>query len=236
MASSHFVALDANLFELKRIYLDAASASFSPTAEQQEMARAFVIFAHAELEWFVEKACSDFADVLLNEAGGGKFSASTLSLLTFSSLDPVNGGASLGKKAASRSLNSRVGDAVAKLKVLADGNDGLREKHLAKMLVPLGLHSNHVDASWLADLDAFCSSRGAFAHMSRSMNQASHLAVNPADVWKLCSRLVWGASPGSNLVSSFQDLDDWILTAGQSFMPVALVLKPKSFWGRLLGR
>src|SRR5215471_8834059 len=38
--------------------------------------------------------------------------------------------------------------------------------------------------TWLNDLEAFCSFRGAFVHMSRTTQRASHLAVNPHDPGK----------------------------------------------------
>lgn len=232
MASSHFVVLAARIFELKVIYLDGALASFAPTIEQQEMARAFQIFAHAELEWFVERICIELSEEVLREASRGNCSTSTLALLTFASMEPLNGGDSLGGKKGARSLQSRVGDAVAKHKALAEANDGIREKHLAKLFVPLGLSARDVDSSWFADLDSFCSSRGAFAHMSRSESRASHLGVNPTDVWQLCERLVWGVTSGPRL-SSFQELDVWVSRMKAAFSSATVLPARKSLWERL---
>jgi len=232
MASSHFVVLAANILELKQVYLDAALTSFSPTFEQQEMARAFQAFSHAELEWFVERVCIDLSNQVLRESVRGNCSASTLALLTFSSPETLNGGDSLGGKKGARSLQSRVGDATAKHKALAEGNDGIREKHLAKLFVPLGLSASDVDPSWLADLDSFSSGRGAFAHMSRSEGRASHLGVNPADVWQICERLVWGATSGVR-VSSFHELDAWVIRMTSAFSSVTALPARESVWERL---
>ncbi|HCH0556626.1 TPA: hypothetical protein NKO30_006758 [Pseudomonas aeruginosa] len=235
MTSSHFAQLGANLLELKRVYLSSGAAPALPSAEHQEMARAFLVFAHAELEWYAERICIDLTELVLTEAKHGRFGSPTLALLTFSSLENINGGDSLGgKKAAVRLLTKRVGDASSKHKQLAEANEGVREKHLAKLFVPLGLTASQVDSAWLAELDTFASSRGAFVHMTRSESRASPLAVNPADVWQLCSRLVWGSSAASEIVSSFQELDNWFLGLRSAFGNVSNPMK-HSLWKRVLG-
>jgi len=237
MPSSHFANLSSSILELKRIYLSDALASGQPTVDQQEMARAFILLAHAEMEWFVEQVCSVSAERIFNEAKDGRFNASSLALLTFSALDPLNGGDSLGKKGGgSRATKTRFGDAYAKLKDAAGKNDGIREKHLAKLMVPLGLDADAVDPTWLSDVDAFCTSRGAFAHMSRLESRSTHLRVNPVDVWALCNRIVFTNTQlgNGNIVASFEGLDDWLLRACNGFGAVITAHAPTSFIGRVL--
>lgn len=234
MGSLHFQKLEENVQELKRAYLDVALASNVPTGDQQEFARAFVVFCHAELEWFVERICVDLADLILQKAVVGTISNATLAMLTFSALDPVHGGESLGRKKTARSLPSRVGDAVSKFKSAVEGNDGLREKHLAKLLIPLGIDANAVDSAWLADVDSLCTWRGAFAHVARSESNATHLAVNPTDIWNHCQRVVWGAASGGR-ISSFQALDEWCFTAATHFSAVTNVPLKFSLVAQLRG-
>lgn len=235
MASTHFATLSENILELKRIYLAAGAAVHAPTIEEQEMARAFAVFTHAEIEWYVERICIDFANKVLAEATNDKFSSSTLALLTFAAIEPLNGGQSLSKKSGARSLTTRVGDASAKQRALAEENEGIREKHLSKLFVPLGMNASHIHSAWLADVDSLSSMRGAQAHMSRSEKRASHLAVNPSDLWQLCDRVVWHQPTGSTLVSSFEDLDDWLVQAMGSFATVSVAKSP-SLWKSITNR
>ena len=63
MASKHFIDLTKSIQELKRIYLDDALAAPIPNDTQSELARAFVTFAHAEFEYYVEEALRGLTNV-----------------------------------------------------------------------------------------------------------------------------------------------------------------------------
>ncbi|BDU70181.1 hypothetical protein GETHOR_22820 [Geothrix oryzae] len=214
MASTHFTNLEQSIRELKRVYLDDALASGSPNTDHQELARAFLTLAHAELEFYVEEALRELAIQSFAGVCAGTFGRPSIALVAFSGLEPKNGGTALstGKKKTPRQLAMRFGEAHAVLLQRLDRNTGVREKHIASMAIPLGLDSSSIDSTWLNDLDAFCTARGAFAHMSRTTSRGSHLAVNPHDVWTKCERLIWTnptlATPG--LLSSFESFDAWI--------------------------
>lgn len=102
---------------------------------------------------------------------------------------------------------------------MIDANNGIREKNLAALAIPLGLDAGNIDNTWLNELDAFCSLRGAFAHMSRTSQRGSHLAINPHDVWKMCERLIWTnpALAAQGVINSFESLDAWFEAEKQSF-------------------
>lgn len=214
MASTHFTHLSQSVLELKRIYLDGALSVPIPNPDHQELARAFLVLIHAELEYFVEEALRDLAQHSFLAATGGNFGRPAIAFMAFSGLEPLHGGTALstGKKKAPRQLATRFGAAHAALVQTLDKNCGVREKHLAAMAIPLGLDASSIDNTWLNELDAFCSSRGAFAHTSRTSKRGSHLAVNPKDIWIMCERLVWTnpalTTPG--MISSFEGLDKWI--------------------------
>lgn len=229
MPSTNFTNLATSTQELKRIYLDAGLSTQNPSPEHQELARAFVALVHAEFEYFLEEALRELATAVLEGAKFGRFSRASLALLSFSGLQPLNGGAvlSAGSTKAPRRLATRIGEAHGALMKIVDGNNGAREKHLAAMAIPLGLDHAAIDPTWLSDLDAFCSMRGAFVHMSRTSRRGSHLAVNPHDVWDKCKRLIWTnftlATPGA--ISSFESLDLWVETEKQCFGPI--VVEPR---------
>lgn|SRR5690606_400563 len=221
MPSAHFTNLVASTQELKRVYLDAGLATPAPNPDHQELARAFVALAHAEFEYYVEEALRGLATAVLNGAVSGHFSRASMALLSFSGIPSLNGGATLsaGKRKNPRQLATRFGDAHGALVAIVDGNNGVRERHLAAMAIPLGLDASSIDATWLNDLDAFCSLRGAFVHMSRTSQRGSHLAVNPHDVWAKCKSLIWTnpAIATPNIISSFESLDLWVESEAQSF-------------------
>jgi hypothetical protein len=212
MPSNDFKNLENCVNELKRIYLlDALMANGAHSTDQQELARAFVTFAHAEFEHYLEVAFRSLLDVVLQQAANGKFSVASLSMLTFSDLPSSGGGTSFKGKDA-RKVATRIFAAGVQYKTLLDDNHGVKEKYLAKIGTPLGFNKDCVDNTWLSDLDAFCSFRGAFAHMSRKEQRASHLSVNPQDIWIKCEKLLWtdAATARAGIVSSFESFDEWI--------------------------
>lgn len=224
MPSVHFTRLATAALELKDIYLKEALAAPVPTPEHQELARAFVVLIHSELEYYVEEALRELAGVALNSAVVGAFSRASIALLAFSGMASLHGGSvlSTGKRKIPRRLASRFGDAHGALVKTLDKNNGVREKNIAAMAIPLGLDAASIDNTWLNDLDAFCSSRGAFAHMSRSSQRGSHLAVNPRDEWTRCERLIWTDPMLANplVISSFESFDRWIEDEKMSFGPI----------------
>lgn len=214
MASSHFANLTASIKALKEVYLDDALASPVPNDIHSELARAFVTFAHAEFEYYVEEALRELTTATFNGAVSGQFGSASIAMLGFSGMSPLKAGDKLGAsgKKAARKMSTRFGEAkVATLKAI-DSNMGVREKHIAAMAIPLGLDPTSVDNTWLNDLDAFCSYRGAYVHMSRTQQRADPAAVNPKDMWLKCQRLVWTnptlGSPGS--INSFESFDAWV--------------------------
>lgn len=219
MPSSYFSDLTVSIQELKRIYIDSALSLPVPTEEQQEHARAFVVLAHAEMEWYLESAFRSLSNCLVDNAKAGNFSSASMAYLTFTELDPQHGGETLGVKKTARSVATRICVAQTKYNKVLDDNHGVKEKYIAPMAIPLGFKSKNVDSTWLNELETFCANRGAFAHMTRLKKEARHLDVNPFDMWSRCERLIWNSSATSapNLVSSFESLDFWIEGEKQKF-------------------
>lgn len=223
MPSAHFSNLTSSVQELRRIYLDDALAATVPTPDHQELARAFVTFTHSELEYYVEEACRELAQEAFKAAVAGNYGMASIAMVNFSGLEALGGGSTLssaGKKQARR-LSTRFGAAHSALIKTIDSNNGVREKNLAALAIPLGLDAGNIDNTWLNELDAFCSFRGAFAHMSRTSQRGSHLAVNPQEVWQKCERLIWTdpALAAQGVINSFESLDDWFEVGKQSFGP-----------------
>jgi len=207
MTTAHFLNLEKSINELKRIYLPTLASTLLPSYEEQELARAFVAFAHAEMEYYVEEALKELVDVTLTAAAIGKFSSATMAMLTFGNLDKQASGTTFLKP---RTVSTRIGVARSNLRTVIKNNHGVRQANLCKMTVPLGLSKDKVDSVWLGDLETFCTARGMYVHVSRLAGASPH-TVNPNDLWNKCEHLIWsgtGASAGA--INSFKSFDTWI--------------------------
>jgi hypothetical protein len=224
MPSVHFDNLEKSIEALKQTYLNGGVFPPLPTPQQQELARAFAVLAHAEFEDYIESAFRDLSDLALNGIANGMLSRVAFSLLAFSGLPPQTGGAWLrmptgqpavagGKKEKTpRQMVTRFGEAHGRYATLLSKNHGVREKYLSVLGVPIGLDAKKVDSTWITELGTFCDKRGIYAHHSRSNAKTMISTIDPKDIWSQCERLVWTpqslASPG--VISSFKDIDDWV--------------------------
>lgn len=244
MASSHFFNMTTSIQKLKEVYLDEALNASSANDTHSELARAFVTFAHAEFEYYVEEALRELTLVAFNNAIAGKFGSASIAMVGFSGMNPLKAGDHLGNggKKAARKLSTRFGDAQLAILKAIEANMGVRQKHIAAMAIPLGLDASSVDNTWLNDLDAFCSYRGAYVHMSRTTQRAGSGGVNPHDMWLKCERLVWTnrALGGPGSINSFESFDAWVesekVGLAQNFETPRWRLRIMNYLLRLLAR
>lgn len=194
---------------LSKTYLPDIDASVAiPSDDQQERTRAFVVLAHAEMEWFVEKIAERCAETLATSAQNGRFSTAAFSLISFSNQPEQGPGGSLGGKKEGRTIAKSFWAANARLVAASQENNGIREKHLAKLLVPLGL-GGRVDAAWLGDIDSFAEHRGRYAHMSMHAKEAAKSTINPQEMLAVCRRIINGSGANTgHLISSMAQLHE----------------------------
>lgn len=242
MPSSHFTNLEESVKALKNAYLGNGAFPNMPSQEDQERTRGFIMLFHAELEEYIEESLKELAISAFNGVTSGNFSRVAISLLLFCGLPAQTGGARLRmpttgggentggtkKEKMPRLLATRYGEAHGKYIAMVKSNNGAREKYLAALGVPLGLDAQKIDSSWINELESICSYRGKFAHMSRKNSLIKVEEINPSNIWESCKRIVWGVTgmPESELISSFQEFDEWIENE-KILIGSALVSEPK---------
>lgn len=56
--------------------------------------------------------------------------------------------------------------------VLMEGNNGIRERDLVRLLLPVGVNIASLDSAWLASMDSYGDIRGSYAHKSATVYRA----------------------------------------------------------------
>jgi hypothetical protein len=64
----------------------------------------------------------------------------------------------------------RVNKIIASFKGRISGNNGIKEKNLMKLLVPIGINFQELDSTWLSTINSYGKSRGDIAHQSYSVH------------------------------------------------------------------
>ncbi|MGK5035705.1 hypothetical protein [Janthinobacterium sp. LB3P118] len=213
--SLHFSNLRLAHDTLVSIYLPNIAAIGIPTPQEQEMTRAFVALAHAEIEFYFESICEEIVIATETEYKAGRITSVALGLITFSGLPILNGGDRLipDKKGVLRKTSERFYSAAAIYrKTLAD-NHGIRQKYLGLLLTPLGLTQENVDPNWIVLMDAFAGKRGAIAHKSMFHIEAQSKNINPIDEALQVKRLLFDDPKlkVAGSISSIESFDAWAM-------------------------
>jgi hypothetical protein len=213
--SQHFANLVASHGILASTYLPNVAAVGIPTPQEQEMTRAFIALAHAEIEFYFESICEEILQFTEREYNAGRVTAAALGLITFSTLPTMTAGDRVipDKKGSFRKISDRFHSAANNYrKGLADSH-GIRQKYLAPLLTPLGLTQEKVDPNWILLMDAFAGKRGAIAHKSMNHLEAQSKNINPADEADRVKRLVFDDPKlkAAGTISSIESFDAWAI-------------------------
>jgi len=209
----HFSNLVSNYQTLVATYLPNVSAGSIPTPQEQELARAFIVLSHAEIEFYFESLCEEIISHAESEFKAGRVAKSALGIIAFSSTPVQNGGQLLisGSKQFARKLSERFYASAQAHRKVYEGNNGIRQKYLAPMFVPLGLTDESIDPTWIVLIDVFAEKRGAIAHKSMAHVEAQSKNINPGDVSKEVKRIIFDdpklKTPG--VISAIESFDEW---------------------------
>jgi RiboL-PSP-HEPN len=143
---------------------------FSPTGQyndrDHDLARAYVVLVHAEIEAY----CEDRGRKIARRAHqiwqrNGRHSAILMKLLKFHHVTTRKPWTPIDKSP------DRIESAVNHYMSSIDQNHGIREENLSKILFPIGIEPSGLDNVWLTTMDSFGISRGTVAHTSVKTQQ-----------------------------------------------------------------
>ncbi|WP_189862481.1 hypothetical protein [Streptomyces poonensis] len=169
-------------------------SSFNPLGlysdRVHERTRAFRVLAHAEFESFIEDRA---LEVIVNAHGEwertGRIRPSLLSLMSHWDSNPKipENLADLGDKSIKYpTLTARIESAKKHYSTyIKKRNNGIKEKNLLLILLPLGVTKDEIDADWLDDTEGWATDRGTVAHTSAKMQVQLDPKIELATVRKV---------------------------------------------------
>jgi hypothetical protein len=165
--SRRFKALLSRLGSLKVHFLPA---QFNPIGKysrrEYDLARGYVVLAHAELEAYIEDRATEIAKRAENSwQTKGRHSQVIRKICTSHTLRSNQPWLPFTKDP------KRIASALQGYKALIDSNHGIKEVNLLRLIFPLGIQYQSVDAGLLDDLETFGSFRGGIAHSSIKTQQ-----------------------------------------------------------------
>lgn len=225
MPSKSLTLLDTRLLRNEALFLPLVSKSPPKkyTADEIERAAAYLLFAHAEIELFLEERCKEVALSALEkyESSGQPSKTLTVMLGYFGKSHNVPGEINSANAAESDALKSHSAKhisvsaksvAMASAAVTAyfakvEKNNGVKEKHVLELTLPLGVHAKAFDSIWLAEMSTFGSERGNPAHVGISAIQSQ---TDPFDYQVRIKNVLngpKGSVSGAGAITSLISLD-----------------------------
>jgi hypothetical protein len=192
MPSARFGFLTRRVAYLRTLFLPAV---FSPTGDYArddfDRVRGYRLLVHAEIESYIEDRTRMIVSATLNSwLRHHRPSRVLTNLLAF---HLVQQAISKNQLKDVFTTNTPHTDDAAKsaaqayFKLLSD-NHGIREEHILRILLPLGIRTPDIDPAWLSTIDTFGRSRGETAHTSMKVQTSP----DPATEFKTVTDIMSG--------------------------------------------
>ena len=164
--SNRFLKLQGRILELEKHFLPRSfNSTGSYTPRQRDRTRAFQLLAHAEIESYLEDIVVETANAAFeswNESGRVTDPLVALATLDQSSRMAIPKSQPSERERFLTLQLRRIKDA---FNGEAKGrNNGIREKDVLRLLLPVGVSEDDLDPNWLHTIDAFGRDRGLTAH------------------------------------------------------------------------
>lgn len=150
----------------------------SPDQENQDKLKSFKLLVHAEIEWYFESTVKDIVNFSKRQWLNKKGITPSLSYMILYSPSKFDG----EKDISSLTQKKRIEKIITAFETVIDQNNGIKEKNLMKLLVPLGINFQSLDQTWLSTIDSYGSSRGDIAHKSHSVQKQLDKGTEEKDI------------------------------------------------------
>jgi len=183
--SRRFNGLISRLNSLKVHFLPS---QFNPigrySRREYDLARAYVVLAHAELEAYIEDRVTEIAQHAQSVwQARGRHSRVIKNICISHNMRANQPWLPFTRD--SRKITS----ALQSYKALVESNHGIKEVNLLKLVFPLGIQYQSLDAALIDDLDTFGSFRGSIAHSSIKTQQPIDIEGQYKKVQSIIKRL-----------------------------------------------
>lgn len=200
-ASRHWKAVDREIDSLRLHFLPDPFdplGTYANAPRVQANARAFLVLSHAEVESYLENWAKEIARSAETVWKGKNRVTAPLAFLLAASADRLAVHETLGAHDAPHKFAEVTEKVFTKYYKQVKDNNGVKEKNLLALFMPLGLPSSAIGATLLPNLDVFGSVRGTHAH------HAASAVVTPLDPETEHKRV-------KNVLADLLDLDAWLV-------------------------
>jgi len=159
--SMRYNQLENRLKSIETLYLPPIKNAGNYTKIEQDNLRAFLLLVHAEIESFFEEITEEKVKKAFKKWKTNRTKSNILlSLVSFCNIEQTE-----------HSIESRVNKSLSTYIHSLKKNNGIKEKNILTILLPIGYEHDRIDATWLNTISSFGMARGAVAHTSSKVQQ-----------------------------------------------------------------
>jgi len=167
--TSLFTRLKHRIDSIETNYIPRESVSGNYSDKEQDDIRAYLFLVHAELEYYFEEiARQKTNDALQKWINNHNYKSTILMSLSCFNKTPI----------VTKKIRERLHLIKNSYHKLIDSNHGIKEQNILDLLLPLGVHHDDIDVTWLNTISSFGSQRGNVAHQSARVQSP----LNPLDI------------------------------------------------------
>ena len=139
--------------------------SLSTEPENQDKLRAFKLFVHAEIEYYLENVVSAIVNTAKKLWDKEKIINSILFHIILYSSFNFSGNEDMLEP------EKRVASILKAFEDQISNNNGIKKKDILKLIIPIGIKFDDLDETWLTTIDSYGNKRGKIAHNTFSVQR-----------------------------------------------------------------
>jgi hypothetical protein len=166
--SKRFRELERNINKIGNFFLPKIKVTGEYSEKEINSVRGYRLLVHAEIESYFEDVAENLAKKTLTNWEKTKNPSHVVSsILAFMNSKESKQDIPETFDDLQRSfIEDRVTTSIASYISILKQNNGIKQKDLLKILLPLGIAITEIDSTWLTEMDSFGKERGDVAHKS----------------------------------------------------------------------
>lgn len=139
--------------------------SLSTEPENQDKLRAYKLFVHAEIEYYLENVVSEIVNTAKTLWDNEKIiNAVLFHIILYSSFN-FSGNEDMLEP------EKRISNIIKAFEDQISHNNGIKKKDILKLIIPIGIKFDDLDETWLTTIDSYGNKRGKIAHNTFSVQR-----------------------------------------------------------------
>lgn len=159
--TKRYSQLSKRIVVIEKSYLPVVNPTGNYSNKEQDDLRAFLLLVHAEIESYFEEVSESKVKAAFKNWKTNRTKSNVLLALVSFCENAIS----------EQKLEERVNKALSFYINTLKKNNGIKERNLLEILLPIGVEYTTIDTTWLSTMTSFGTNRGDVAHKTAAVQQ-----------------------------------------------------------------